>query len=276
MASPHIAGVAALMLSVKPDASPEEIKSAMMQTARNIGSPDEFGAGLVQAADALAAISGVEPPADTPTPTLTPVQPEPPTDTPTPTPTSVQPEPPTDTPTPSPTPTTPIQPPTDTPTPIPLPPGELLQNGGFENDQGWVFGDTPIRGDYDAAVVLSGNRAVRLGATSGRNVFSFSSIWQRVTIPAEARQVVLGANVYPVSQDECGVDLQYIAILNDNFRLTRTLSASLSNSQTWENRTFDISDLRGQTIYIYFSVLNRGCSGLSAMYVDDATLRWSE
>jgi subtilisin family serine protease len=272
MASPHIAGVAALMLSVKPDASPEEIKSAMMQTARNIGSPDEFGAGLVQAADALAAISGVEPPTDTPTPT--PIQPEPPTDTPTATP--VQPEPPTDTPVPPPTPTTPIQPPTDTPTPIPLPPGELLQNGGFENDQGWVFGDTPIRGGYDTTVVLGGNRSARLGATSGRNVFSFSSTWQRVTIPAEARQVILGANVYPTSQDECGVDLQYIAILNDNFRLSRILSAGLSNSQTWENRTFDVSDLRGQTIYIYFSVLNRGCSGLSAMYVDDVTLRWSE
>ncbi|MBN1218655.1 MAG: S8 family serine peptidase [Anaerolineae bacterium] len=280
MASPHVAGVAALMLSLKPNASPAEIEAIMSQTARNIGPPDQYGAGLIQAADALAAISGpVTPPTDTPTPTSTSVpaiDTPTPTNTPTPTFTVTQPVPvvtPTDTPTPTPTP--PTQPPTDTPTPIPLPPGELLTNGGFETDEAWVFGDTPIRGGYDTAMVRSGSRSARLGATSGRNVFSFSSVWQQISIPAEASQVVLDAYVYPITQDECGVDIQYIAILNSNFRLIRTLSQSLSDSQTWENRTYDISDLRGQTVYIYFSVLNRGCSGLTAMYVDDVSLRWS-
>jgi subtilisin family serine protease len=276
MASPHVAGLAALLLAESPNSSPAQIKDVMIKTARNVGAPNEYGAGLIQAADALVAIGGgpVEPPTDTPTPTETTIIPEPTTDTPTPTITPVTPEIPTDTPTPTETPI--VVAPTDTPTPIPLPPGELLVNGGFETDEGWVFGDTPIRGGYDTSVILNGNRSARLGATSGRNVFSFSSVWQRVTIPADARQVVLSANVYPFTEDSSGADLQYIAILNSNFRLTHNLSLGLSDSRTWENKTYDISELRGQTIYVYFSVLNRGCSGLTAMYVDDVSLRWSQ
>jgi serine protease len=294
MASPHVAGVAALMLSRKPDASQAEIRGALMQTARNLGPREQFGAGLLQAANAVAAISEpVEPPTNTPVseatptdtpliPTDTPVSEATPTDTPliptdtpvseaTPTETPLVP---TETPVSEATPTPVIVAPTDTPTPLPA--GELLVNGGFESDEGWVFGDTPIRGGYDTTVVLSGSRSARLGATTGRDVFSFSSVWQRVTIPAEANQVVLNANIYPFSQDAPGTDIQYIGILNDRFRLIRTLSSELNNSQTWEPRAYDISDLRGQTIYIYFSVLNRGRTGrLSAMYVDDVSLKWA-
>lgn len=280
MASPHVAGVAALLLSLKPDASPDEIKNIMMQTADadpGIGASGQFGAGLVQAANAIAAISG---PSGEPTPTDTPT-PTPP-NTPTPTPThTVEPisehdgdlvtatftPTPTLTPGPPPSPTTPAPPPTAR---------ELLVNGGFEEDKGWEFGDTPIRGDYETGVVHSGSRAARVGATSGRDRFSFSSVWQQVTIPPEANQVTLTAYVYPVSQDRPGTDIQNIMILNENFRVLRTLSSELSNSQAWELRTYNLSDLRGRTIYVYFSVVNRGHTGrLSAMYIDDVSLAWS-
>ncbi len=272
MASPHVAGVAALMLSRKPNASPAEIEAIMAQTARNLGSVDQFGAGLIQAANALAAIGGPLPITVTPIvqePTLTPT----PTPTPSPSPTStpILPAPPTFTPTPT---LTPIPPIPTTPTPPPLP-GELLVNASFEGDDGWVFGDTPIRGGYDTGIVRSGSRSARVGATSGRDTFSFSSVWQRVTIPVEAGQVTLSAYVYPISQDGPGTDVQNIMILNQNFRVLRTLSTELSNSQSWELRSYDLSDLRGQTIYVYFSVLNRGRTGrLSAMYIDDVSLSW--
>lgn len=62
MASPHIAGVAALMYSVKPNASPAEIEAAMVQTALNLGDKNQYGAGLVQAASALQAFGQVAPP----------------------------------------------------------------------------------------------------------------------------------------------------------------------------------------------------------------------
>jgi hypothetical protein len=179
----------------------------------------------------------------------------------------------TDTPTPTPT-TTPTPPGAITVTPQPS--TNLLVNGGFETDQGWVFGDTPIRGEYQTNVVHSGNRAALVGAVSGPEPFSFSSVWQRVTIPPEASQVTLNAYVYPVSQNLASGDKQNIMILNNNFRVMRKLSEDLSNSQAWEARSYDLSDLAGQTIYVYFSVLNRGRTGqLSAMYVDDVSLTWS-
>ncbi len=299
MASPHVAGLSALILSRKPDASPAEVESIMTQSARNLGSPDEYGAGLIQAADALAAIAPIPvTPSDTPTPQPPTPLPIPPTDTPTPEPVpptntpAPEPVPPTDTPTSEPPTSTPtlepvpitatptptvVEPPTATPTPAlpPLPAGELLLNGGFENDEGWIIYDTPIDAEYDTSVVLSGNRAAKLGVTSGQDMYSFTSIRQQVTIPAEAGQAILTANIYPITQDSPGTDIQYILILNSGGRIIKTLSQELSNSQTWETRTYDLADLRGQTIFIYFGVFNRGGTDRpSALYVDDVSLTW--
>jgi subtilisin family serine protease len=309
MASPHVAGLAALLLSRSPALTPAMVENLMVQSAKPAGPSDQNGAGLIQAAAALAALGGSTGP--TPTPT-TPVSVPPTTAvptatfTPTPTPSSIPipvvetftPTPttgmvdehggelPTDTPTA--TVTTPVPVVSETPTPIltpvgptltptPLPAGELLLGGGFESDEGWVFGDTPIRGGYDTNLKLGGNRSVRLGNVSGRDIFSFSSVWQRVSLPAEATQVILRANVYPLSQDNPGSgDVQNIMILNDRFQVIRTLSKGLSNSAAWQNLTYDLSDLKGQTVYIYFSVVNLGRTGRpTAMYVDDVSLTWA-
>lgn len=289
MASPHVAGVAALLLSKKPDASPAEIEAIMAQTAiQGLGPVEEYGAGLVQAASALGAVLPPTPPTDTPTPvppepatdTPTPIPPEPATDTPTP----IPPEPATNTPTPQPpdqpthTPTpVPPEPPTDTPTPQPPPSGDLLFNGDFEADEAWLFPDTPVRGSYSADVAFSGSRSAKVGILPGEtDRFSYTSVSQQVTIPAEANSVMLTAHIYPISEDIPGTDWQNILILNSNFRTIRKLSQELSNSQTWEERSYDLSDLSGQTIYVYFGVVNRGGSGKpTAMYVDKVSLTWA-
>jgi hypothetical protein len=146
-------------------------------------------------------------------------------------------------------------------------------NTGFESDEGWVFGDTPLPGGYDTSLKLGGNRSVRLGVVSGPDIFSYSSVWQRVSLPAEANQITLRANIYPLSQDQPGGDVQQIMILNERFRVIRTLSAGLSNSQSWQPVSYDLSDLRGETVYVYFSVVNLGRTGRpSAMYVDDVSV----
>ncbi|MCB0164970.1 MAG: S8 family serine peptidase [Anaerolineae bacterium] len=296
MASPHVAGLAALLFAQNRNASPDQIEKYMTDSARNLGPANEFGAGLIQAANALALIS---PPIVTPTT-------QPSTATPTPTPTNT----PTNTPTPEPTveptiepttqptiepttqptteptvePTTePTTQPTTQPTiePTSQPPiasgSDLIVNGGFENDDRWIFGDTPVRGSFDSGQGLNGSRALKLGITDGRDIFSFTSAWQEVTIPPEASQATLTAHIFPISQDSQGVDAQNILVLDQNFRVIRTLSRELSNSQTWETRTFDLSDLKGQKVYIYFGVFNRGRTGLpTAMYVDDVALTWAK
>lgn len=61
MATPHVSGVAALLLSYKPGATPEELYNAMTSTAENpntSGRDDRYGHGIVNALDALEALSG--------------------------------------------------------------------------------------------------------------------------------------------------------------------------------------------------------------------------
>jgi serine protease len=59
MASPHVAGVAALMFSVKPSATPDEIGNALKSSARAFpGACSQCGSGLLDAAAAVAAIGG--------------------------------------------------------------------------------------------------------------------------------------------------------------------------------------------------------------------------
>jgi len=61
MASPHAVGVAALVWGAKPDASATDVKSAMINTAHDLGTPGQdvaFGFGLI---DALAAAKSIAP-----------------------------------------------------------------------------------------------------------------------------------------------------------------------------------------------------------------------
>ena len=56
MAAPHVAGVAALIKSKHPDWTPEQIRSALINTAEDLGDPgrdDQYGYGLVDAFAAL-------------------------------------------------------------------------------------------------------------------------------------------------------------------------------------------------------------------------------
>jgi len=130
-AAAHVSAVAALILSLRPGLSGEDVRELLKCSARDLGPPGpdlEYGYGVVQAADAIRDSDGdgtfdcLDQPKDTcgvaptPTPALTPGaaangMPTPvPTGTPAPTPS------PTGTPTPSPT-DSPTPAPTDSPTP---------------------------------------------------------------------------------------------------------------------------------------------------------------
>jgi subtilisin family serine protease len=56
MATPHVAGLAALIISQSPGISPANVERAIRATARDIGAPgkdDEFGYGLIQPRNVL-------------------------------------------------------------------------------------------------------------------------------------------------------------------------------------------------------------------------------
>ena len=132
MSSAYAAGLAALILSVDPDLSPDQLRTVITDSVVDLGCPGRdilFGYGRIDVAAALSLSTPMPTPTPTPgvcttapgtptpmpTPTLTPTSTSTPTLTPTSTPTLT----PTSTPTPTPTST-----PTPTPTPTPtMPPG---------------------------------------------------------------------------------------------------------------------------------------------------------
>jgi hypothetical protein len=111
-ASPYAAAVAALIFSIHPDWTADQVEQQMQATCRDLGSPGSdttFGYGLL---DAFKAVTFVAPP-PTPTPTATATPSSTPTATPTPTATATV----------SPTPTATPPP---TPTPRPINPRDIL------------------------------------------------------------------------------------------------------------------------------------------------------
>jgi len=87
MATPHVSGVAALLLGQQPSLSPDDVRALIEGTARDggaVGWDPAFGYGIVDAAAALAALTGAPTPTPTPTGTATPT----PTGTATPSPTA--------------------------------------------------------------------------------------------------------------------------------------------------------------------------------------------
>ena len=268
MATPHVSGILALLLSKRPDLTPDAALNALYASVKDLGSvgkDNEFGRGLVQACSALAQVgvncnadSGATP---TPTPGVSP--------TPTATPPIILPTPPATPPTSaSPTPSPPVS---GTPTAPPVG-GNLIVNPGFEENAAWIFPATPRQGRYTTERAHSGARSALLGVTDpNQDWFSYSSVAQRVFLPADARRITLSAFVYPVSSAS-GCDIQLTLALNDNFRVIEQLSNTLSNAQTWQQQNFDLTHLKGRSIYVYFSAVNTFCPGVTALYVDDVSL----
>lgn len=62
MAAPHVSAVAALLFSAHPSATPDQVKDALLNTAKDLGPQDfdaSYGHGLVQAKKALDALSSL-------------------------------------------------------------------------------------------------------------------------------------------------------------------------------------------------------------------------
>jgi subtilisin family serine protease len=60
MAAPHVSGIAALLFSAHPSATPEQVRQALRDSAKDLGASgrdSDYGYGLVQAKAALDTLS---------------------------------------------------------------------------------------------------------------------------------------------------------------------------------------------------------------------------
>jgi len=116
---------------------------------------------------------------------------------------------------------------------------------------------------------------MRLGITDQSDTYSYSSIYQQVTIPGDAVSATLSFWYYPLCWDTVEHDWQEVIIYTQSWGfITRAMGKICSNSQTWTHHTFDLTSYKGQTIILYFNVYNNGVGNRrTAMYVDDVSLQ---
>jgi hypothetical protein len=178
-------------------------------------------------------------------------------------------------------------PPTTTLTPLPtLPSGcttEVIQNGGFETDGFWIFGDSPVPPVYESTVVRSGLRAVRMGidpALGGgvQNHKAFSSVRQPFQIPAEASIAQLRWwNFYRTEEAQTdspglGQDKQEVILLKPDLSTVAVLRSVRRNNNAWIEELVDLTPYRGQSLVLYFNVYNDGNGQRTWQFLDDVQI----
>jgi len=142
----------------------------------------------------------------------------------------------------------------------------------METQLGWTFGSTARKPAYVTTPIVSGTRSLRLGIEPATaDYHSYSSAYQRLTIPANATSAVLTASILRGTQDSRG-DYQEILLLNPSFHVLRVLQHSLGTDATWQPVRFDLVAYRGQTVVVYNNTYNDGNGRRSWMYIDDMQL----
>jgi hypothetical protein len=156
-------------------------------------------------------------------------------------------------------------------------------NGGFETDEGWTLrGGRPPR--YVTHMKHSGERSMLLGILSNEpNVFSYSTIWQPFDVPSDATTMTVSAWTYQAAQPGGGPDRQLMLIYDidpaENTGGQRSPIAYVfgerENAAAWQRRTLtiDVTPYRGQTLWLYSTVVNDGLGGRVWMDLDDVDVK---
>lgn len=247
MASPHVAGAAALYLGANPSASPSAVASALVSSASS-GKLSGIGTGSPNRLLYTASLGG-----PTPTPTAT------------------------RTPGPSPTPT---RTPTRTPTPAPGSCTNRVTNGSFESGaQGWsqdsTHGYTLICTAAACGPNLNphgGSYAVWLGGDDGET----SKVYQNNVVLPAGQTAILTFWQRLESEDFCGYDYGYVKVTTGG--TTKTIKkynlcyTSVTNG--WVKRSLDLSSYAGKTIRLMFQATT-DFSLVSSFLVDDVAITGS-
>ena len=172
---------------------------------------------------------------------------------------------------------------------------EVIVNGGFEDRTGWTLPVTPYQAVYSEEQVRSDSWSVRNGIVDPlHNVYSYSSAWQTVSLPADAPYVTLSFFLWPQTTEPdylslpstpLGIqeadaadsgDAQLVLILNEwgtEIERLVMMRENLDAGDPWQSYSFDLSHYAGRTIRVYFDAYNNGWAGVTSMYVDDVSLQ---
>jgi bacillopeptidase F (M6 metalloprotease family) len=150
---------------------------------------------------------------------------------------------------------------------------------------------TEYTAEYDTAVYRNGSQSMRVGIINpADNIFSYSSAWQRVAIPADATSADLKFWLKSVSSSThqtekvpdyisykspyapMTTDVQYVLVFDQMGRQHQLVPFQRENNTFWQDYDFDLSEFKGQTIMLWFGVYNDGTGGVTGMYVDDVSL----
>lgn len=177
---------------------------------------------------------------------------------------------------PTPTPTATLVPsPTPVLSPTPSEPSmcqSIVRNGGFENNGDWDLPETAYPAAYTTSIAHSGQRSMRVGIIGDTPRLSFSSAWQRFTVPGNATSVRIGFWYYPVSGDATG--RQFVMLMDANKVYLETLMHVSSDAQQWRYQEYELTGRAGQTFWLYLGVKNENdAAGPTGMYVDDVEIR---
>ncbi len=183
---------------------------------------------------------------------------------------------------------TPIVTPVFTPATVvpttPLPPEDpncpnILVNGSFEGFDGWHFGEDPVPARYVNNFFQEGARAVLLGnpPENPTNVVTFSSIRQLVTLPFTTGQIQLRwwrlLHTAQPGVATGNTDRQDLILLSPGLQPIQILRRELRNDGIWQEALVDLTNYRGQSLYIYFNAFNDANNARTWMYVDNVRLR---
>ena len=160
--------------------------------------------------------------------------------------------------------------PSPTPTALAEACTDIANNGGFEQEwDGWLPSPNILPAELVKSPnpVRSGATALRLGSQT-ENAYSYSSVRQPLVIPP-ASMVALEFWAYTWADSTVGSDRQEVAFLGEDETIRAKPLTSLTNDREWQFFSYDLTDLAGQELYLYFNVYNDGLGGRAALFVDD-------
>ncbi len=181
--------------------------------------------------------------------------------------------------------------------------GYPIANPGFEQDCGWDFFGGPAPAWYAEDYYYEGERSLGVGLLADDLTESYSEVSQTRIVPDDANLLelwILGASPEQVSAP--GVlpdiplsiapldnwvtvlpgtlplspvtDTSYIYLIREDGWVIRRLLWEETIPAGWTQMSWDITDLRGQTVRLLIGQYNNGDNSPSRIYIDDITLTY--